>query len=637
MDIQPIVVGTAGHIDHGKSTLVKALTGIDPDRLKEEQERGMTIDLGFARYRLADGRTVGIVDVPGHERFVRNMVAGATGIDLVVLVVAADDGVMPQTKEHLAIMTLLGVSRGFVALTKIDAVEPGMVDLAAEDVRAAVRGTFLEDAPIVRLSSITGEGLDAFRQVLDAMAAETPPRAADGLFRMPIQRVFSAHGFGTIVTGIPVSGSVRVGEVLEILPGGRRGKVRGLQAYHEATDQARAGHSTAVNVADVDHKDVRRGFVAATPGYFKPARMLGVRVQALPELGRPVENRTAIRLHTGTLEAVGEIVLLDVERLEPGAAALAQLRLDEEVVAAAGDRFVLRLESPAWTLGGGVILEESKHRLKRFKAFVVEELSRQASSLESPRELLESVLARAAERPLTAQDLAVEIKRSKDETERLLEDLSAAKSVVRISSGAWMHADRLESALQKVERALEAWFREHAHRQVIDVRDLRRGTSFEPETLDALLRELAVRKKISVEAGGIVRPAGRAAAVDERTEAIAARVLDAFARARFQPPTPAEVAERTGAKPAEAQAAIELLVDRGDLRAIARELHLARSAYEDARRAIVENCTQHGSLDIPTLRDALQTTRKFLIPLLEHFDAQGLTLRQGGNRVLKRR
>jgi selenocysteine-specific elongation factor len=637
MDIQPIVVGTAGHIDHGKSTLVKALTGIDPDRLKEEQERGMTIDLGFARFQLEDGRTVGIVDVPGHERFVRNMVAGATGIDLVVLVVAADDGVMPQTREHLSIMTLLGVSRGFVALTKIDAVDPGMVDLAEEDVRSAVRGTFLEGAPIVRLSSITGEGLDAFRGVLDRMAAATPPRAADGLFRMPIQRVFSAHGFGTVVTGIPVSGSVRLGDVVEILPGGLKGKVRGLQAYHQATDHARAGHSTAINVADVDHHDVRRGFVAATPGFFKPARMLGVRVKALPDLGRPVENRTAIRLHTGTLEAVGEIVLLDTERLEPGGEALAQLRLDEDVVAAPGDRFVLRLESPAWTLGGGVVLEESKHRLKRFKAFVVEELSRQASSLETPRDLLESVLARAPERPHSALELAVEIKRSKEETERLLEELLAAGSAVRLGPGGWIHAARLESALARTERQLETWFQEHAHRQVIDVRDLRRITSFEPDVLDALLAEEARRGKITLEPGGIVRPSGRAHAVDEATEALAARVRETFAEARFQPPAPSEVAAKLGAKPADVHSVLELLVDRGDLRPVARDLHLETTVYEEARHAIVENCTRHGSLDIPTLRDTLGTTRKFLIPLLEHFDAQGLTLRQGGNRVLKRR
>ena len=338
MEIQPIVIGTAGHIDHGKSTLVKVLTGIDPDRLKEEQERGMTIDLGFARFRLPDGRRVGMVDVPGHERFIKNMVAGATGIDLVILVVAANDGVMPQTREHLSIMQLLGVGRGLVALTKIDMVEAGLVELALEDVRATIQGTFLEGAPILPLSSITGEGLEEFKQVLFRLASETPPRSDAGVFRLPVQRVFSAKGFGTVVTGIPVSGSVALGDVLEVLPRGLRGKVRGLQAYQESTERARAGHSTAINLADVDQHEVTRGNVLATPGFFRPTRMVAASLDALALLDKPVEDRTAIRLHTGTAEALGELVLLDCEELEPGGSALVQLRLEEPVVCAPGVR-----------------------------------------------------------------------------------------------------------------------------------------------------------------------------------------------------------------------------------------------------------------------------------------------------------
>jgi selenocysteine-specific elongation factor len=637
VEIQPIVVGTAGHIDHGKSSLVRALTGIDPDRLKEERERGMTIDLGFARFRLPDGRTVGIVDVPGHERFIRNMVAGATGIDIVLLVVAADDGVMPQTREHLAIMTLLGVQRGLVALTKIDAVESGMVDLAIEDVRATVRGTFLEDAPILPVSSVTRQGLDALLAALQALAAQTTPRSAEGLFRMPIQRVFSSHGFGTVVTGIPVSGSIGVGDTVEILPGGLRGKVRGVQAYHETAERARAGHSTALNVADVDHHDVRRGFVAAAPGFFRSARMLGVRLEALAHLDRPIEDRTQIRLHTGTVEAVGEIVLLDCERLEPGGSALAQLRLDEPIVTAPGDRFVVRLESPAWTLGGGVILEESKHRLKRLKAFVVEELTRQATSLRSPGELLESVLRRGGNRLLAASDLAVEIKRSREETEALLGGLAERGAAVRLGAGGWLHAESLEASLARVERGIADWFGEHGHRQVVDVRDLRRSIGLDPELLDALLEEAQRRGRLTVEAGGRVRPAGRDEELDPATLALLSRILETLAAAGFQPPEPAALAAAVAAQPDRVREVLERLVDRGELILVARDFFLPRELHEAARAAIVENCTRNGSLDIPSLRDRLGTTRKYLIPLLEHFDTLGLTLRQGGNRVLKRR
>jgi len=637
VQIQPIVIGTAGHIDHGKSTLVKKLTGIDPDRLKEEQERGMTIDLGFARFALPDGRKVGIVDVPGHERFIKNMVAGATGIDLVVLVVAADDGVMPQTREHLAIMGILGVQRGLVALTKIDKVEPAMVELASDDVRATVRGTFLEGAPIVPLSSISGAGLDAFKQELFRLAAATPPRSDAGVFRMPVQRVFSAHGFGTIVTGIPVSGSVRAGDVVEVLPSGKSSKVRGIQAYQEATESARAGHSCALNLAEIHLDDVVRGDVVATPGYFRAVRMLGAQFTALPSVPRPLENRLAIRVHTGTTEVVGELVLLDREELAPGDTGLVQLRLSEPVVCAPGDRFVLRLASPAVTLGGGVVLEESKHRLKRFKGFVVEELTRAADGLESPRELLAVVLSRARLAAHAVSALAVEIKRSPAETEQLLRELAARGDVRKLDAERWIHVRQLDDARARLAAVLESWFKEHAHREVVDVRDLRKLTGFAPEFLDALLAEETRAGKLAVESGGLVRPKRPGKTVDAKTEALAQRVLAALRTARFQPPSPVELAATLQEPPKAVHSVIQLLADRGDVHVVTHEFPLAREHFEFARDAIVANCTQHKSLDIPSLRDALATTRKYLIPLLEHFDAQGLTARLGANRVLRKR
>jgi len=640
MHIQPIVVGTAGHIDHGKSTLVKALTGIDPDRLKEEVERGMTIDLGFARFQLPDGRTVGVVDVPGHERFVKNMVAGATGIDVVILVVAADDGVMPQTREHLAIMTLLGLTRGLVALTKIDAVEPALVELAADDVRSAVRGTFLENAPILPLSSLTGVGLDAFKAALFRMASETKPRSADGIFRLPIQRVFSSHGHGTVITGIPMSGSVKHGDVLEILPIGLTTKVRGMQAYSESVDVVRAGHSAAINVADVDHNVVSRGMVAATPGYFRAATMLGASVKALADLDRAIEDRTQIRFHAGTAEVLGELVLLDTEALEPGGEALAQLRLEEPVVVAPGDRFVLRLASPAYVLGGGVVLEESKHRLKRFKKFVIEELSRASQSLASPRDLLDTVLARARAGLHTPEELAREIKRSHAETERLLHDLASQKRIARLGSPPrWIHLEKLALCSAKVEVAIQAWFEgEHAHREVVDVRELRRATGFAPDFLHVVLQELEKSGRVKLEPGGLVRRTDGKAAVDPALENLLGRVRATFEAAHFQPPTPVELAERLAVPEKSATRAIELLKDRGELHAIQPgEIYLAHATYEAAKAAIVANCEKNRSLDIPSLRDQLQTTRKFLIPLLEHFDTAGVTIRQGSNRVLRRR
>ena len=638
MEIQPIVVGTAGHIDHGKSTLVRTLTGIDPDRLKEEQERGMTIDLGFARFQLPDGRTVGVVDVPGHERFVKNMVAGASGLDLVVLVVAADDGVMPQTREHLAIMTILGLERGLVALTKIDMVDPALVELAAEDVRAAVRGTFLEHAPILPLSAHTGAGMDEFKRALHALCAATKPRQSAGVFRMPVQRVFSAHGFGTVVTGIPLSGTLKLGDEVEILPSGLRGKARGFQAYGSKVDSIRAGHSSAVNLADVDHQQVARGMVVATPGFYRGMTMLGVRLKALDTLERALEDRTEVRVHAGTAEVLGEVVLLDCERLEPGAECLAQLRLAEPLVVAPGDRMVVRLASPAWTLAGAVVLEESKHRLKRHKKFVLEELSRAEASLGSPREHLEVVLARAQGGTSAAEDLAIEVKRPRDEVERLLNDLKAQGKVAKVGAPPrWIHAERLQASLARTRAALEGHFAANTHRSLVDVRDLRRATGYDADFLDPLLLELSRAGEIVVEAGGMIRRKG-AAELDPAAAALKERVLAALAAARFQTPFVADLVQQLAASEKDILRVLQHACDAKDAVAITKgEYYLPAALLAESREAIVANCGKHGSLDIPSLRDALGTTRKWIIPLLEHHDSAGLTIRQGANRVLKRR
>jgi selenocysteine-specific elongation factor len=638
VDIQPIVIGTAGHIDHGKSSLVRALTGIDPDRLKEEKERGLTIDLGFAPLLMPDGRTVGIIDVPGHERFVRNMVAGATGIDLVVLVVAADDGVMPQTREHLDIMGLLGQKRGLVALNKVDMVDPDMAELAAEDVRATLAGTFLEDAPIVRVSAKTGLGLEELKARMFELAAAIEPRSDQGVFRLPIQRVFSKQGFGAVVTGVPVSGSVSIGDTLEVLPAGLRGKVRGLHAYGKPVVRARAGHSTAINLSDIEHDKVARGAVAATPDFFSPVRMVAVRLKVLASLDRPVTDRMQVRLHTGTADPLGELVLLDRERIEPGEEGLAQVRLEEALVCAPGDSFILRLASPAATLGGGQILEESRHRLKRFKGFVIEELSRQERSLRDPAALLESTLARSDDDLSAPADLAHAIKQPLDVTQALLERLFSERRARAIGvKQHWIHADRLEAALTKARAAIAKWFADNPLRRVMEVLELRRITGLEPEFLDALVDDDVKRGRLVREPGGLIRPAGREVAVDETTLARRAALLAALESTPFSPPSPEELSAAIKLSAAELKRVLQLCVDEGSIVRINPEIHLTSAHYARARELVVENCTKHGHLEIPELRDALGTTRKFLIPLLEHFDTKGVTSRLGANRVLKRK
>jgi selenocysteine-specific elongation factor len=544
---------------------------------------------------------------------------------------------MPQTREHLAIMQILGVRRGLIALTKIDMVEPEMVALAADDIRAATRGTFLEHAPLLPVSSLSGAGLDEFKRVLFRLASETVPRSDGGIFRMPVQRVFSAKGFGTVVTGIPVSGAVSIGDVVEVLPTQRACKVRSIQAYSENTSRARAGHSSAINLTDLAVHEVTRGHVIATPGFFRPTRMVAATFEAIATLEHALEDRLAVRLHTGTAEAVGELVLLDRERLEPGASALVQLRLTEPVVCAPGDRFVLRLASPVVTLGGGSILEESKYRLKRFKKFVLEELERAADSLASPRELLDVALVRWSKGIATLDDLAVEIKRSREDTERLLSELKSGGRVRPFGKGGWIHGERLSAARKTLTEALGRWFTENPHRSVVDVRDARRLTGMDDEFLAALLEFEAREKTLELQAGGLIRPLGRAAEADSATEEAARLVHAMLAKIPFQPPAPAELAAALKLPEKRLRAVLELLVDRGEVQRVQSDLLLTRENFDKARAAVIANCQKNGSLDIPSLRDELSTSRKFLIPLLEHFDATGVTLRQGANRVLRKR
>ena len=576
--------------------------------------------------------------MPGHERFVRNMVAGATGIDIVILVVAADDGVMPQTREHLAILELVGARRGLVALTKVDAVDSEMAELAAEEVRETLAGTFLEGAPILFVSSVTGAGLDALREHLVRLADEVEPRSPAGVFRMPIQRVFSARGFGTILTGIPVSGSVRVGDVLEVLPSGQKGKVRGIQAYHERSDVARAGHSTALNLGDVDHQRVARGDVVAAPGYFRASSLVGAQFRALRSLGRPVTNRMQVRVHTGTADALGELVLLDKQELAPGEEGLVQFRMLEPLVCAPGDLFVARLATPVETLGGGVILEESRYRLKRFKTFVIDELERQARSLGSIDALLEAQLARHAARWATLEELSVGIKRSREDTRALIDGLVAAGRAVQPGAAErWIHPATLDLCLGEVRDALAAWFEAHPLRRKIDVREVRSATGFDAPLASALLEVLAERGELTLEPGGMVVPAEREVRLDEATDALRARVLAALGEARLQPPAQSELEQALEAPPAELQRVLDLLVDEGAVAHVGGDMFLSAAAYAEARAAVVENCQRHGHLEIPELRDRLATTRRFLIPLLEHFDGVGLTVRRGANRILKAR
>ncbi|RME67107.1 MAG: selenocysteine-specific translation elongation factor, partial [Nitrospirae bacterium] len=359
-----VILGTAGHIDHGKSTLVKALTGIDPDRLKEEKQRGITIDLGFAYLKYPDGITVGIVDVPGHEKLVRNMLAGAGGIDFVLLVVAADEGVMPQTREHLAICNLLGIKTGLVTITKADLVEEELLELVTEDVKDLLKGTFLEGAEVIPVSAKTGLNLDLLKEKIHEIASQVEPKAQEGPFRLPIDRVFTLKGFGTVVTGTAITGSIDIDSQVEILPTGKRARVRGLQSHGVPVQKGFAGQRLAINLQGVDKEDIQRGDILLTEGYFMPTTTIEVYLKWLPDAPE-IKSNTPVHVHLFTKEAIGRLLLYDTEIIRPGQTAFGVLKLDRPVVASSGDRFVLRRFSPVETIGGGLVLDPYPGRRRK--------------------------------------------------------------------------------------------------------------------------------------------------------------------------------------------------------------------------------------------------------------------------------
>ncbi len=626
--IRQVIVGTAGHIDHGKSALVRALTGVDPDRLAEEQARGMTIDLGFAPYRHASGALVGIIDVPGHERFVKNMVAGATSVDVVMLVVAADDGVMPQTREHLAILELLGVGRGLVALNKIDLVDPALAELVRADVAALLRGTLLQDAPIVPVSALTGAGLPQLREVLDALVDQVPPRGEDGPFRLPVQRVFSAAGHGTVVTGVPVSGRAVAGDELELVGRDVRLRVRGVQAYGAACDAGRAGHSTALNVSGASKDDVRRGDVLATPGVFAARRRLSVHY--LHVGAAPLRNNTEVRLHHGTAEVLGAAVVLHADEVAPGTQAFLQLRLHDPLVAAPGDRYLLRHAASLAVLGGGTVLAGTDGRLKRFKERVLLEARERLEAQGDPLRLARVALSAAGRRGLTLAELAAETGRLAAELRERLAPLAAAGELLAPDAQRLVDGAAAEELAEELERELRAEHRACPLQDWADLAAVRRRV----EADDALLAAVLARDaRFETAAGGRVRLRGWRPQISEAHGQARTALLAALRAGGLAPPPVDAALESLPVQ--ERRALLARLKVAGEIVAVGEHWFAGDVLARMRAQVTAHGRARGGAIDIPALRDELGTTRKFLIPLLEHLDATGLTVRHGERRTLR--
>jgi len=634
--IYNVVLGTAGHIDHGKSSLIQRLTGVDPDRLPEEKARGLTIDLGFAPLTLENGRRIGVIDVPGHERLIKNMVAGATGIDAVLLVVAADDGVMPQTREHLTIMELLNLKHGLVAITKVDLVDAEFRELVRSDIADTLAGTFLENAPMVEVSSTTGEGIEALRNELDRLLPVVPPRDTTGIFRMPIQRVFSSKGFGTVVTGVPVGGQVSVGDTLEVVPLGKKGRVRGLHAYGETTDLVRAGHSSAVNITDIDYREVHRGMVLTCPGYFRSATLFEARFRYLPMHRQPLQHQAPVRLHVGTAEGIGRIYILDKKVLEPGDEAFVQFRLEQPLVAAPGDRFVLRSYSPLHTLGGGGIIDQSRWRLKTGKKQVLELLREKAEAVKDPRKLVAAVLHAQGYEGAVDKDLARRTGLPQDEVNTVLDELEKAGEISRAERGGLLLSRaRLDEARNALLQSAANFFRENPRRRYLEQGQLRQQLGAHDAFFQHLVQTLQSEGVVTEAHGGKLGFRDYGPRLDEEEQAICAQILEDLAAQLFSPPAPAELAEKYNWPLATAEELTRLLVEEQKAIQLTEGVFLHQEAVAEARRRIGKHLEAGGSLTASEAKQLLGSTRKFGIPLLEHLDRIGFTVRRGDVRVLR--
>ena len=628
--IHPVVVGTAGHIDHGKSSLVKALTGIDPDRLKEEKERGLTIDLGFARLRLADGRWLGLVDVPGHERFVRNMVAGCTGLDLAMLVVAADDGVMPQTIEHVDILDLLAVRGGLIVLTKIDMVDPVLAAMAEEEVRKLVRGTVLDGAEVVRVSSVTGEGIPELKQKLEALALGVEPRQSRGPFRMPIQRVFSLPGIGTVVTGIPMTGSIRHGDEIEILPLGERVKVRGIHAYGGKVEEAVAGHSTALSVPDAKETGVHRGMVCGAPGVFTVGDAVDVDLTTTQRSPR-LAHREPIRFHTGTVELRGQLLLLDRDVMAPGETAVA--RLDEDLCCAHGDRFLLRLQNPAMTVGGGRVLRlqsSSRYRRKDLGAELVGILA----AGDKPEARVDHELEQAGPEGRSVDDLsrALEVPDTK-----VLEVVEAMPHVE-------LHVRAMRTFLRRFVDAGEQELRSSVDRMLakrpaaasVKRAALRASKTLPQPLIDHVIDRMQAAGRVRAGRQGQVLFLDRLQPLPGAQQQQLDKLVAECEQRGFRPPETEELGAAVGLSGDHLLSLLDRAQDEARIDRVGDHLYGA-SVIRTVLREVRKNCLEHDEvLDIPALRDRLDTSRKYLIPLLEYVDSLGLTVLRGGVRRLLR-
>jgi selenocysteine-specific elongation factor len=627
-----VVVGTAGHIDHGKTSLVKALTGIDTDRLPEEKARGITIDLGFA-FLEEPGVTIEIVDVPGHERFVKNMLAGVGGIDLAMLVVAADEGVMPQTREHLAICRLLHIKAGLVVLTKTDLVEPDWLELVRDDVAGLVRGTFLESAPIVAASARTGAGLEQLRAELRRLAEHVPPRRADQLPRLPIDRVFTVKGFGTVVTGTLMAGRLALDDRVEVYPKALEAKVRGLQTHGKPVPEALAGQRTAINLQGLERVAVDRGDVVGLAGTLVPSVLLDGTLELLADAPRPLKSRDRVRFHAGTSEVMARALLIDRTELGPGERALARFRLEAPVVALPGDRFVIRSYSPIITIGGGTLLDVDPPRFKRKAPALVAHLTLLERG--SPEEIVEEHVRHVGAGGVRVATLAGRMPFGPLRLREILTTLEKNGRVLAVERDWYVHPDSQGRLRAMALAALEAFHRANPLRPGMSREELRgRAGAADERVFAQLLATLASEGVVKVDRDK-VSLATHEVRLSAEQQRVVDRVEREFRDAAAAPPSAEEALARAGVGGGEEHELFQYLLEGKRLVRIKESLYFHASALDAIQEKVIALLRERKEIGPGDIKDLLGISRKYAIPLLEHLDARRVTVRQGERRVLR--
>ena len=619
-----VILGTAGHIDHGKSSLVKALTGIDPDRLKEEKERGITIDLGFADLSYPDGLTVGIVDVPGHERLVKNMLAGAGGIDLVLLVIAADEGVMPQSREHLHICNLLKIKSGIIAITKADLVEKDWLDLVEDEVRKFVKGTFLEGATIVPVSSRTIVNIDLLKEKIRETALNVDPKPTKGLFRLPIDRVFTLKGFGTVVTGTAISGSISLDEDVDVLPSNISSKVRGLHSHGKPITTAYAGQRVAINLQGVDKEDLNRGDAVVVPGRLTPTKKIDATVELLADA--PVlKSKTLVHLHLGTSETTARIILFGSNELKAGESCYGQFRLRDPIIAMAGDRYIIRRFSPVDTIGGGEVLDPLSYR-RTYKEGLEDLVTFEKGTLS---EKIAVKVKRSGIHGITVLIIEGWIKAEIPSIKEAIRELKG-KGILIQTDDMLIHKTAFDSFREKTKKLLDDFHKKNPLKPGMLKEELRAKLALEPRLFSHLvssLKDIVLDKEL-------VRLSAFKAALSGGDETVQTRLLDLLEKAGFQPPTKEELSQSLKIDQKRFADILKLMSKEGSLIRINESVYLTSSTYKQMIENLRSFFSSKPDMTVAEFRDVLQTSRKYALPFLEYLDSNKITMRVGDVRKL---